>query len=184
MKPHIKKASKVFGNKLVFNDATENDADFILSLRTHSQKSRYISQTSSDIKDQQQWLRNYQQSNDQAYFIVSSLSGDPLGTIRLYDASEDSFCMGSYIMRDGAPYFVAIESLLMIYSYAIDHLGFSSARLDVRIGNERHWKFHERFGAKRVSETSQSYFYELHLQDILLARKRYAKYLPQNVTVI
>jgi hypothetical protein len=27
IKPHIKKASKVFGNKLVFNDATENDAD-------------------------------------------------------------------------------------------------------------------------------------------------------------
>jgi hypothetical protein len=184
IKPLIQKANTVYGNKLVFRDTTENDADFILGLRTHSQKSRYISQTSNDIKDQRQWLRNYQQSDDQAYFIVSSLSGDALGTVRLYDALENSFCWGSWIMRDGAPHFAAIESALMVYSYAIDYLGFSSARIDVRVGNKRQWQFHERFGSKRISETSQTYFYEIHLDEIILARKKYAKYLPQNVKVI
>ena len=71
----------------------------------------------------------------------------------------------------------------MVYSYAVDQLGFQSAHFDVRKGNDRVWKFHERFGAVRVSETDLDYFYHLSLESIQQSRVTYAKYLPSNVIV-
>lgn len=51
-----------------------------------------------------------------------------------------------------------MESALTVYAYAVDHLGFTAAHFDVRRGNERVWKFHERFGAVRVDENEEDYF--------------------------
>ena len=49
----------------------------------------------------------------------------------------------------------------MVYAYAIDFLGFESAHFYVRKENTTVWKFHERFGAKRIGETHLDYFYHL-----------------------
>lgn len=65
-----------------------------------------------------------------------------------------------------------MESALMVYAYAVDHLGFKAAHFDVRKGNERVWRFHERLGARRTAETAQDYFYQLDSQAIADARKR------------
>jgi len=41
----------------------------------------------------------------------------------------DSFCWGSWILKDVAPQSAAIESALMVYSYAVEHLRFQAAQL-------------------------------------------------------
>jgi len=94
----------------------------------------------------------------QAYFIIEDRAGDPLGCVRIYDARGDSFCIGSWILRAGAPQRAAIESSLMVYALGIDHLGFRRAHFDVRKRNERVWTFHERCGARRVGETDDDSF--------------------------
>lgn len=149
--PQIRKAEKIQGKTLVFRDAVETDAEFILKQRTDSQKSRYLSTTDVDIEKQKIWLREYAQKRDQAYFIIENLQRETLGTVRLYDAQEKSFCWGSWILKEGAPQTAAIESALMVYAYAIDYMQFDSAHFDVRRGNESVWRFHERFGANRVN---------------------------------
>ena len=181
--PSIRKAKCVKGKTLTFRDAHVGDAEFILSLRTDEIKSRYLSKTSANLDSQQAWLESYAISNDQAYFIIEYQSV-PIGTVRLYDGRGNSFCWGSWILMEGRPGHAAIESALMVYSYAVDDLGFQSAHFDVRKGNERVWKFHERFGANRISETEQDYFYELSLSAIRSARENYARHLPSNVSVI
>jgi RimJ/RimL family protein N-acetyltransferase len=168
---------------LIFRDANEADAAFILQLRTDSQKSRYLSTTDADIEKQKAWLREYAQKQDQAYFIIENLQGEALGTVRLYDAQENSFCWGSWILKAGVPQTVAIESALMVYAYAIDYLKFTAAHFDVRKGNESVWQFHERFGARRVSTTEADYFYTLDAGAISKARKRYTKFLSENILV-
>lgn len=181
-RPTIRKAKLVVGKTLTFRDAKVDDAAFILSLRTDENKSRYLSAVSADLSAQQEWLENYTYSQGQAYFIIQ-YQDEPIGTVRLYDAQQNSFCWGSWILKDGRPTHAAMESALMVYSYAIDDLAFQSAHFDVRKGNERVWKFHERFGARRVSETDQDYFYELDLQSIQGARKTYSRFLPADVVV-
>ena len=173
----------VRGKTLILRNAEVADAEFILSLRSDSKKSRYLSQTSSEFSQQVAWLNNYTGKTDQAYFIIETKQSVPLGAVRLYDAKSNSFCWGSWILKDGAPQSAAIESALMVYSYAIDHLGFQSAHFDVRMGNENVWRFHERFGAVRVDEKGIDYLYQIDLEKILAARLKYKKYLPENVTI-
>ena len=97
---------------------------------------------------------------------MATQSDAPIGTIRLYDPQGDSFCWGSWILAQGSPASAAMESALMVYAYAVDYLGFTAAHFDVRRGNERVWRFHERFGAVRVRETALDYWYRLDLPAI------------------
>lgn len=121
--------------------------------------------------------------NDQAYFIIETLEGEPLGTVRLYDAQGNSFCWGSWILKEDAPQKAAIESALMVYAYGIDHLKFQGAHFDVRKSNESVRRFHERFGAKRVASTELDYLYTIDCTTISQARMRYSKFLPENILV-
>lgn len=167
----------------MFRNAELSDAAFILWLRTDDRKAMYLTQTSPELQRQIEWLAEYAEKTDQVYFIIENQAGVALGTVRLYDPQGDSFCWGSWVLKDGAPQSAAIESALMVYAYAADHLGFQASHFDVRKGNERVWRFHERFGAKRVAATALDYLYQIDLAQILLARTRYKKYLPESVEV-
>lgn len=178
----LRKAVRVVGKTLAFRDATVADAAFILSLRTDTEKSRYLSAVSNELGDQKTWLTRYAQADNQAYFIIEH-QGESIGTVRLYDPQGDSFCWGSWILANTRPRQAAIESALMVYAYAIDHLGFQAAHFDVRKGNERVIKFHERFGAIQTDETEQDYLFKIDHPAIQAARARYTEFLAAGVTV-
>jgi RimJ/RimL family protein N-acetyltransferase len=173
----------VQGKTLVFRDAAVDDAGFILGLRTDELKSRHLSRTSGALADQQAWLAGYGQRDGEAYFVIESLAGEKLGTVRLYDAQGDSFCWGSWILSDAAPSSAAIESALMVYAYALDTLGFTNAHFQVNLANERVCAFHERFGAQRVSQDDVEIEYTLANAAIREAMKRYARFLPDPLKV-
>ena len=177
------KANRITGKTLVLRDAKITDAAFILSLRTDSKKSRYLSYTSSELDQQIDWLRDYSNKSNQAYFIIENITGEPLGTVRLYDPQGNSFCWGSWILKDGAPSTAAIESTLIVYAYAVDQLGFSEAHFDVRKDNKKVWRFHDRFGAERTGETEMDYLYRIGQKKIKLARQRYRKFLPNPLII-
>jgi len=181
--PQLRKAKRITGKTLVLRDATTSDAAFILTLRIDSRKAKHLSSTSPELDKQIGWLEDYAGKSDQAYFIIENRMGEPLGSVRLYDPQGDSFCWGSWILKDGAPQSAAIESALIVYAYAIDHLGFKQAHFDVRKGNESVWRFHERFGAARVVETEMDFQYQIGQIEISAARQRYKKYLPEPLTV-
>lgn len=181
--PQILKARYVRGKSLVFRNAVEADAEFIHLLRSDDNKSRHLSQTSPELSRQIAWLNDYAGKNDQAYFIIETKDSVPLGTVRLYDSQVDSFCWGSWILKDGAPQSAAIESALIVYAYAIDQLGFKQAHFDVRKGNESVWRFHERFGAERTGETELDYLYRIGWEKIRIARQHYKKFLPEPLVV-
>lgn len=178
----MRKATRVTGKTINFRDATVDDAPFILSLRVDSNKSRYLSPVSGELAEQQRWLSRYAKITDQAYFIIE-YQDKPIGTVRLYDQCGDSFCWGSWILGAGSPRHAAMESALMVYAYAVDHLGFMAAHFDVRKGNERVWEFHERFGARRVAESEEDYFYNLDALAIQRSRNRYRRFLTGGVSV-
>lgn len=180
--PKIRKAKRVTGRTLVFRDAVIDDAPFILGQRTDAKKARFLSMTPPDLDAQKKWLEAYAQDTDQAYFVIE-LKETPVGTVRLYDARRNSFCWGSWILIGGLPSQAAMESALIVYAYALDHLGFEASHFDVRRGNERVWSFHERFGAQRTTETNLDYFYSIECAAIRESLRRYRKFLPSGVTV-
>lgn len=178
----IRKAKAISGRTLLFRNATVSDAGFIHALRMDERKSRFINKVPPDVDAQKRWLENYATVIDQAYFVIE-YKEIPIGTVRFYDQKENSFCWGSWILAPDSPTHAAMESALMVYAYALDHLGFSRAHFEVRRGNESVWKFHERFGAVRVKESEFDYFYVLESSEIKSSMHRYAKYLPFGVKV-
>lgn len=60
----------------------------------------------------------------------------------------------------------------MVYSYAIDHLGLTAARFDVRKGNERVWQFHQRFGVIRTGESELEFLFRIEASHIAASRVR------------
>ena len=176
------KAATVVGKTLTFRNATADDAAFILSLRTDVEKSRYLSAVSSDLAEQQAWLERYSKAQDQAYFIIEHQNA-AIGTVRLYDPQGESFSWGSWILHSSRPSHAAMESALMVYAYAVDHLGFSSAHFDVRKGNERVWQFHERFGAVRIGESELDFLYRIDSIAITASRQHYSRFLTGGVKV-
>lgn len=180
----ISKARRVVGRTLIFRNAEVVDAAFILFLRTNVKKSKFLMPVSPELEQQVAWLEEYTNKTDQAYFIIETSAGIPLGAVRLYDAAGDSFCWGSWVLKDGAPHSAAIESALMVYSYATDHLGFRAAhQLKVCKEHENMCRFHESFGAKRVGETESFYVYQINLEEISAIRSKLKIYLAETVTV-
>ncbi len=178
----IRKAIKVYGNSLVFRNVDVTDAPFILALRTDAEKSRYLSSVKNELDEQRLWLEKYSTDITQAYFIIE-YKDQAIGTVRLYDSQLDSFCWGSWILAKNRPMHAAMESALMVYAYAIDHLYFSRSHFDVRKGNERVWQFHERFGARRIGETKLDYLYTIERNAIDKSRNRFARFLSGGVEV-
>lgn len=176
-KPH-----RVRGQSLILRNTVADDADFIVQLRTDVHKSRHISQTSPNVQAQRGWLERYSHDTEQVYFIIENQSGEPLGTVRLYDQQGDSFCWGSWVIKDGCPAAVAIESALIVYRFGFV-LGFRNAHFDVRKANTSVWRFHERFGAVRTGESELDYFYRISATSIADSLVKYAKYLPTGILV-
>ena len=181
--PVIRKAQRLVGNQLILRDADVGDAEFIVRLRTDPQKRRFISATSPAIAPQIAWLTQYARTPGEAYFIAEDMCGDKVGTIRLYDPVDDGFCFGSWIMKEGAPINCAAESLLMVYHYALDVLGFNRSYFAVRKENRSVWRFMERFGGVRTRETDIDYWYETQRAPVLKSFERYAYLLPDGIRI-
>lgn len=181
--PRIRKASALQGRSLVLRDATVADAAFVLRLRTDERKARHLSPVSGGLAQQRDWLQGYAGEVGQAYFIIADDRGNDLGTVRLYDAIGDSFCWGSWILTDQAPGFAAIESALVVYTYAVRELGFRRAHFQVQKGNERVRLFHLRFGAQCVAEDATQHHFTLSAEAIDAALLKYRRYLPDGICV-
>lgn len=176
------KPTKVIGKNVVFRNANKDDAEFILHLRTDPLKGKYLSPTNTDLDVQSVWLKRYESDNSQIYFIIENRAGEPYGTIRIYDVQGDSFCWGSWILKDGRPSGFAVESAVLIYQFAIS-LGFKKSHFDVRKENTSVWQFHERFGALRVGERDEDYIYEISHDAIKNSFEKYKKYVNDAIVI-
>lgn len=183
MLPTIKKPSRVFGSNLYLRDIKENDANFVLNLRTDPVKSKYLSATSEKLEDQINWIREYKKKEDQAYFIVCDKQDKRLGCIRMYDPVDYSYCWGSWLMTSGLNPLISIESALLVYAYG-KYLGFEEARIDVRQDNKFVWNFHEKFSsAELINETELDRFYVVRALSIDNMLKKYSNLILSSLHV-
>ena len=112
------------------------------------------------------------------YFIISDWNKKSLGTIRIYDIQEDSFCWGSWILSKDAPSNAAIESALLIYDFAFFSLHYPKSHFDVRKENQRVVEFHKRFGASIVSEDDLNFYFQYDRDAYISVRHKYRRFFP------
>ena len=182
--PVLRKARRVRGHTLALRNAQVADAPFIHAQRVHPRNAAQLSATSPLLADQVAWMQRCANDPTQAYFVIETLDGRPLGTVRLYDAFEDSFCWGSWILCEQAAPTAAMESALLVYRYALDTLGFMKSHFQVNLGNLNVQRFHEQFfGAERTAEDDTEIHYTASNDALRAALQRWRRFLPAGAQV-
>ena len=159
----------------------EKDAKFVLDLRRDPKKSTYISETSSKLIDQVNFIKKISTNPLEKYFVVSDRTNNQIGTIRIYNVGEDCFTWGSWVFRDGIPIIYAIESALIIYEISMKYK-LGRALLDVKKGNDSVLKFHVNFGAKKLGEDDSNIYFEVTQELIKQGIDKYSRISPKNVS--
>ena len=108
-----------------FRLVNEDNAAFILKLRTDERLTRYIHDTENDLDKQKEWIRAYKERErlgTEYYFVVSS-NGTDIGVIRIYNIHEKTFTVGSIIMSPEAPLHGALATTIVTKEIAFEMLG-------------------------------------------------------------
>ena len=170
----------IYGKNINMRTVELSDAEFIFNMRQNESKTKYLSQVNGTIEDQKNWIKNYLQrenENQEFYFVIESKNSNKLGLVRMYDFKDNSFCWGSWLIKEDAPKSTAIESALQIYEFGFYNLGFEKSHFDVRKGNDKVIAFHQRFGATIVDENEIEYFFNFEKKDYEITKEKYKRYL-------
>ena len=103
----------------------EEDAEFIVKLRTNSYNSQFLHSTDSSIESQLAWLREYkkrEQAGEDYYFMFEH-KGVKVGVARLYGIDGVQYTHGSWVFDNDAPSFCAVASAIICREIAFDILG-------------------------------------------------------------
>jgi RimJ/RimL family protein N-acetyltransferase len=168
------------GKNIRLRLVTIEDAEFILQLRIDENKSKYLSKVENDLAKQKNWIANYkirEAEQREFYFIIESNQGKSLGTVRIYDLQEDSFCWGSWLMKDNAPFSAAIETALLVYEFGFNTLNYRHSHFDVNKKNLKVIKFHKNFGALEVGQDDENLYLTLSLQQYQLMKDKYRRFI-------
>ena len=170
----------IYGKNINMRTVTTEDAEFIYNMRQNQNKTKYLSRVTGTVESQKEWIKNYKQREEEKkefYFVIESKDKRKLGLVRMYDFQDDSFCWGSWLIKEDAPKTTAIESALQIYEFGFYNLGFEKSHFDVRKGNDKVIAFHQRFGAKIVDEDELDYFFNFEKSDYEKMKEKYKRYL-------
>jgi len=170
----------ICGKNINMRTVTIEDVEFIYEMRQNQNKTKYLSKVIGTVESQKEWIESYRKREEdrkEFYFIIESKQNEKLGLVRMYDFKDDSFCWGSWLIKEEAPKTTAIESALQIYKFGFYKLGFEKSHFDVRKGNDKVIAFHQRFGAKVVSEDELDYFFNFEKSDYEITKEKYKRYL-------
>lgn len=171
----------ILGKHILLRTVNVTDSEFIYNLRRDSKKTAYLSKISGTVQDQKEYIRKYKEkerNKQEFYFVIENKEKEKLGLVRIYDIQEHSFSWGSWLIKDGAPSYTAIESALQIYEFGFYTLGFSKSHFEVQKGNDKVLAFHTRFGAQIVDENAQEYFLKITKKTYEVTKLKYRRYLP------
>lgn len=157
----------------------EKDADFIVAIRTDASKSRFISETNSDVEKQKFWIREYkkrEKAGEEFYFIAIDENEVEFSTYRLYDIREDTVEIGSFVSK---PFYDipinVIKVDVILKAYVFEELGFNNLKFEVRKENKSVVNYHKKFNPTLIDEDELNYYFVLEKKAFLANKIKFEK---------
>lgn len=97
------------------------DSQFVISLRSDPDLSKFLNPISGKLCDQIRWVEEYLEREGDYCFIVEGCGGAPEGMISVYDVNDTVGEWGRWILRKGS--MAALESVIMLYEFSFNVLG-------------------------------------------------------------
>ena len=141
----------------------EEDAEFIVKLRTDARLGRYIHATAKDVEKQREWIREYQKreaAGAEYYFVFETAAGNPLGVYRLYEITEESFTSGSWIFLSDAPLGASMVAFIIAREIAWELVPNAVNLYDIKKANTSVLQFTGTFEPKMIRETEDTLYFE------------------------
>lgn len=130
----------------------ENDAEFILTLRTDERLNKYLHPTKNDMDVQKRWIRNYKEREREGkdYYFIFFKDKNPIGLNRIYDIHDGVFRTGSWLFSPDAPFECSIAASIMVRELAFDVLGFifEDDQDGCHVDNKKVMRFNHMMGLK------------------------------------
>ena len=140
----------------------EEDAGFIVSLRTNPRLNKHIHATSPDIEQQKQWIRDYKLREEQGldYYFIFSINGQPQGLARIYDITEDTFTQGSWIFSPEAVLGSAVLGNIISSEIGFEFLEKKIEYTDTRRDNNTH-RYVKSFDPEIIKTDELNIYYKI-----------------------
>lgn len=157
----------------------ETDSDFIIMLRTDANKSRYISETNADLEKQKLWIREYKKrelKGEEYYFIAIDENNEEFATYRLYNKTEKSIEIGSFVSKpkyDKPINVIKVDILLK--SFVFNNLNYKQLNFEVRRKNKSVLNYHKKFHPILVTKDELNSYFVLERDAFMTNKIKFEK---------
>ena len=128
----------------------EDDAEFIVKLRTDEKLSRYLHHTDANVAKQVEWIREYKKREIEGveYYFVFLDNNHPIGTYRIYNVHDRTYTGGSWVCEQGTSFEQAVATAVILREIAFNTLGFKyeDGYDGVHVNNKQVYKFNKMVG--------------------------------------
>lgn len=159
----------------------ENDANFILSLRTNEKLSKYIHKTDDNVEKQREWIKEYKrrESDGSDYYFIFIKDEEPFGVCRIYDIDRDKSkaTVGSWVCKPDIDSSLPILSIIITRDVLFEILNLSFDCFDVKFDNKKVRRFHESCGAVQECVEGDTVFYKLDKKSYIKSRNELLQFL-------
>lgn len=163
----------------VFRLVDESDSEFIFMLRTDPKLSRFIHKVSSKVIDQIKWISEYkkrEQKGLEFYFIsINPKTGERQGVSRIYNFSNDSYELGSWIYLPDNDLSKSILGDIAVREIAFDDLLFNICTFEVRKENKAVIRYHNGYSPEQIGEDGINYYFRLTKTAFNSSKYKYLK---------
>ena len=142
----------------------EEDAEFIVKLRTDEKRSRFLGHTDNDVSKQIDWIKEYKNRESEAieYYLIFFKGEEPIVLSRLYniDWVHLSYTGGSWVSAPGTDFDLVMLCVILQSEIAQGILGLLISLYEVRKGNTQVLNFHRNIlRAYQYGETELDYLF-------------------------
>jgi RimJ/RimL family protein N-acetyltransferase len=156
----------VRGNAFYLRPVTTADAEFIVSLRSDEQLTRFLPPLTGNVADQIKWLESYFLKEGDFYFVICSTRDDAShGLISIYNQNRErnDAEWGRWLVRPGS--LAAAESVLLLLEAGFDVLGLNRLYCRSITENKGVVSFHDGYGARRADLIEGAFVIRGHTYD-------------------
>ncbi len=134
----------IVGKYVILKSPTVEDAEFTLKLRQDPQICKYLPCINSTVEKQKEWIDNNRKKEDDYFFVVWTISGNRIGTISVYDITENSGEGGRLALIGTVE--ENVEATLLLYDFCFNNLQLKSVTGYVMSENKRAIRFNVMMG--------------------------------------
>lgn len=160
----------------------EEDAEYIVALRSDSKLSRFLNATKNDIEKQKQWIKEYKKREALCldYYFIYLNNDERIGLNRIYNINGKTATAGSWICSPNLPYELPMLTVVIIREIFFEILKLEIDLFDTRKENKKVIKMHHLLGAHKIHENDIDVYHYLTNEDFKISKPKFLKYININ----